>query len=55
MFVGEAAGGTFGTVSCPGAWGGWWLADPKDQTISVLLAHNMVALAQMAQGVGLEV
>jgi CubicO group peptidase (beta-lactamase class C family) len=41
-----------GTVSWPGAYGGWWQADPNDGTILIFLAHNMVDLAQMAKGIG---
>lgn len=47
--------GSAGTVSWPGAYGGWWLADPTEQSIFVFMAHNMVDLAQMARGVGLGV
>ncbi len=38
-----------------GAFGGWWQADPKEKSVFVFLAHNMVDLAQMAQGIGLGV
>lgn len=41
-----------GTVSWPGAFGGWWQADPKDNSVLIFLAHNMVDLAQMAEGIG---
>ena len=41
-----------GTVSWPGAYGGWWQADPVDGSVFIFLAHNMVDLAQMAKGVG---
>jgi CubicO group peptidase (beta-lactamase class C family) len=44
-----------GTVSWPGAFGGWWQADPKGNSAFVFLAHNMVDLAQMAKGIGLGV
>jgi CubicO group peptidase (beta-lactamase class C family) len=44
-----------GTVSWPGAYGGWWQADPNDGSVFIFLAHNMVDLAQMAKGVGLGV
>ncbi|KAA6456500.1 beta-lactamase family protein [Acidobacteria bacterium AB60] len=44
-----------GTVSWPGAFGGWWEADPVDGIVRIFLAHNMVDLAQMAKGVGLGV
>ena len=44
-----------GTVSWPGAFGGWWQADPNSGCVLIFLAHNMVDLAQMAKGVGLGV
>jgi CubicO group peptidase (beta-lactamase class C family) len=44
-----------GTVSWPGAYGGWWQADPNDGSVLIFLAHNMVDLAQMAKGIGLGV
>ena len=47
--------GSVGTVSWPGAFGGWWQADPKDGSVLIFLAHNMVDLAQMAKGIGLGV
>jgi CubicO group peptidase (beta-lactamase class C family) len=47
--------GSAGTVSWPGAFGGWWQADPRDRSVLVFLAHNMVDLAQMAKGIGLGV
>lgn len=47
--------GGVGSVSWPGAFGGWWQADPNDGSIHIFLAHNMVDLAQMAKGIGLGV
>ena len=47
--------GSVGTVSWPGAFGGWWQADPKDGSVLIFLAHNMADLAQMAKGIGLGV
>lgn len=47
--------GNPGTVSWPGAYGGWWEADPVDQSAFVFLAHNMVDMAQMAKGIGIGV
>ncbi len=47
--------GSVGTVSWPGAFGGWWQADPKDKSVFIFLAHNMIELAQMAKGIGLGV
>jgi len=47
--------GNPGTVSWPGAYGGWWEADPVANSAFVFLAHNMVDLAQMAKGIGIGV
>jgi hypothetical protein len=45
--------GGVGTVGWAGAYGGWWQADPTDNSILVFLAHNMADLQQMANGIGL--
>ena len=47
--------GGLGTIGWPGAYGGWWQADPTDRSVLILLAHNMVELHQMAKGIGLGV
>jgi CubicO group peptidase (beta-lactamase class C family) len=47
--------GAIGTVGWPGAFGGWWQADPVEQSIMVFLAHNALELAQLAKGIGLGV
>jgi CubicO group peptidase (beta-lactamase class C family) len=47
--------GSVGAVSWPGAFGGWWQADPRERSVFIFLAHNMVDLAQMAKGIGLGV
>ena len=47
--------GGLGTIGWPGAYGGWWQADPSDGSVLIFLAHNMVELHQMARGIGLEV
>jgi CubicO group peptidase (beta-lactamase class C family) len=47
--------GGVGTVGWPGAYGGFWQADPNDGSVLIFLAHNMVELSQMAQGIGLGV
>jgi CubicO group peptidase (beta-lactamase class C family) len=47
--------GSAGSVSWPGAYGGWWQADLQQNSIFIFLAHNMVDLEQMAKGVGLGV
>jgi hypothetical protein len=41
-----------GAVGWPGAYGGWWQADPNDGSVLIFLAHNMVDLEQLAQGIG---
>lgn len=45
--------GGVGTVGWPGAYGGWWQADPNDGSILIFLTHNMLELQQMARGIGL--
>jgi CubicO group peptidase (beta-lactamase class C family) len=45
--------GGVGTVGWPGAYGGWWQADPNDGSVLIFLTHNMVELHQLAQGIGL--
>ena len=46
--------GAVGTVGWPGAYGGWWQADPTDNSVLIFLAHNMLDLQQMASGIGLD-
>jgi CubicO group peptidase (beta-lactamase class C family) len=46
--------GGVGTVGWPGAYGGWWQADPSDNSVLIFLTHNMVELPQMASGIGLD-
>ena len=45
--------GGIGTIGWPGAYGGWWQADPNDGSVLIFLTHNMLDLSQMAQGIGL--
>lgn len=45
--------GGAGTIGWPGAYGGWWQADPNDHSVLIFLAHNMLELQQMARGIGL--
>lgn len=47
--------GGVGTIGWPGAYGGWWQADPHDRSVLIFLTHNMVELSQMARGIGLGV
>src|SRR5256885_10043461 len=39
--------GDVGTVGWPGAYGGWWQADPSDKSVLIFLTHNMVELPQI--------
>jgi len=48
-------GGGVGAIGWPGAYGGWWQADPNDGYVLIFLAHSMVELRQMARGIGLGV
>jgi CubicO group peptidase (beta-lactamase class C family) len=45
--------GGAGTIGWPGAFGGWWQADPNDRSVLIFLSHNMVELSQLARGIGL--
>ena len=45
--------GAVGTVGWPGAYGGWWQADPRDDSIMIFLTHNMFELDQLLEGIGL--
>jgi CubicO group peptidase (beta-lactamase class C family) len=48
-------GGGMGAVGWPGAFGGWWRADPNNNSVLIFLAHNMVELEQLLNGIGLGV
>jgi CubicO group peptidase (beta-lactamase class C family) len=45
-------GGDVGAVGWPGGFGGWWQADPNDNSVLIFLTHNMVERDQFAQGIG---
>jgi CubicO group peptidase (beta-lactamase class C family) len=47
--------GSMGSVGWPGAYGGWWSADPKRKSVAIFLTHSMAELHQLAQGIGFEV
>ena len=51
----NVCGGGAGSVGWPGAYGGWWQADPNDGSVFVFLAHSMPELRQLAEGIGLGV
>ncbi len=44
--------GGLGTVNWPGAFGGWWQADPTDGSVMILLAHNLIEPALISKGIG---
>jgi CubicO group peptidase (beta-lactamase class C family) len=43
------------SVGWPGAYGGWWSADPVNKSVAIFLTHCMTEPAQLSQGIGLEV
>jgi CubicO group peptidase (beta-lactamase class C family) len=45
--------GGLGTVGWAGAYGGWWQADPTDNSVLIFLSHTMAKMNQMASGIGL--
>jgi CubicO group peptidase (beta-lactamase class C family) len=47
--------GGVGTVGWPGAYGSWWQADPTDNSVMIMFAHNMMDPEQLSRGVGLGV
>jgi len=51
----QPCGGGMGAVGWPGAFGGWWRADPSNNSVLIFLAHNMVELEQLIDGIGLGV
>lgn len=51
----QPCGGGMGSVGWPGAFGGWWRADPSNNSVLIFLTHNMVELEQLLNGVGLGV
>jgi CubicO group peptidase (beta-lactamase class C family) len=48
-------GGGVGAVGWPGAFGGWWRTDPNNNSVLIFLAHNMLELEQLSNGIGLGV
>jgi CubicO group peptidase (beta-lactamase class C family) len=48
-------GGGENAVGWPGGFGGWWRADPSDNSVLIFLSHNMVEPEQLANGIGLGV
>ena len=51
----QPCGGGKGAVGWPGAFGGWWRADPNNNSVLIFLAHNMLELEQILDGIGLGV
>ncbi|MCB0664690.1 MAG: beta-lactamase family protein [Saprospiraceae bacterium] len=46
--------GSKGSVGWPGAYGGWWSADPNNNTVAIFMTHSMTTPGQLAQGIGFE-
>jgi CubicO group peptidase (beta-lactamase class C family) len=51
----QPCGGGVGAVGWPGAFGGWWRADPNNHSVLIFLAHSMLELEQLSNGIGLGV
>jgi CubicO group peptidase (beta-lactamase class C family) len=51
----QPCGGGMGAVGWAGAFGGWWRSDPSNNSVLIFLAHNMVELEQLFNGIGLGV
>lgn len=51
----QPCGGGVGAVGWAGGFGGWWRADPNNNSVLIFLAHNMVELEQLFNGIGLGV
>ncbi len=49
----QPCGGGLGAVGWPGAFGGWWRADPSNNSVLIFLTHNMLELEQIFEGIGL--
>ncbi len=48
----KPCGGSLGSIGWPGGFGGWWRADPRNNSVLIFLSHNMVELDQLLQGIG---
>jgi CubicO group peptidase (beta-lactamase class C family) len=51
----QPCGGGVGAVGWPGAFGGWWRADPSNNSVLIFLAHNMLEFEQLLNGIGMDV
>jgi CubicO group peptidase (beta-lactamase class C family) len=51
----QPCGGGVGAVGWPGSFGGWWRADPTNNTVLIFLTHNMLELEQLLNGTGMGV
>jgi CubicO group peptidase (beta-lactamase class C family) len=49
----QPCGGGMGAVGWSGAFGGWWRSDPSNNSVLIFLAHNIVELEQLFDGIGL--
>jgi CubicO group peptidase (beta-lactamase class C family) len=45
--------GSVGSVSWPGAYGGWWSADPVKKSVAIFLTHSMTELINLHKASGL--
>jgi CubicO group peptidase (beta-lactamase class C family) len=53
-YVALPCAGSVGSVGWPGAFGGWWSADPVKKSVAIFLTHSMTELHQLSKGIGFE-
>jgi CubicO group peptidase (beta-lactamase class C family) len=46
--------GSVGSIGWPGAYGGWWSADPVKKSVAIFLTHSMTEPTQLSRGIGWE-
>ena len=54
LYLSIPCGGSVGSVGWPGAYGGWWSADPVKKSVAIFLTHSMTDPKQLTQGIGWE-
>lgn len=54
QFLSIPCSGSVGSVGWPGAYGGWWYADPNKKAIALFLTHSMTTPQQLSEGIGFE-
>ena len=52
MYGSIPCSGSVGSIGWPGAYGGWWSANPLQKSVSIFLTHSMTEPGQLAKGIG---